>query len=77
MRELRIFLIAREKSRFYPALFVLRSLIDQRPGTRQQVRDERRVAAEAELFCAEQVPPEKNTKGICQVDDWQLVAVWV
>ena len=50
---------------------------DQRPGTRQQVRLERSVAEPELLFCAEQVPALKNTKGICQVELSQLVAVWV
>lgn len=49
----------------------------QRPGTRQQVRDDRSVAALPLLFCAEHVPALKYTKGICQVLDSQLVAVCV
>ena len=59
------------------SLGMYRDAGDQRPGTRQQVREERNVAAAPELFCAEQTPPEKYTNGICHVEDWQFVAVCV
>lgn len=49
----------------------------QMPGTRQHVRLARSVAEAAPLFFAEQVPPEENTNGISQTDDWQLVVVGV
>lgn len=70
--------IAQKKSRVSPALFVCDSgPIDQRPGTRQQVREARRSCGDASLLRAEQVPLWENTIGISQLEVSQLVAVWV
>jgi hypothetical protein len=62
----------------FPQLFRMqRHRIDQRPGTRQQVREARRVRVAVSPLRAEQVPLWKNTIGISQLVVSQLVAVWV
>jgi hypothetical protein len=67
-----------KKSRVSPALSVCDSAwTDQRPGTRQQVREARRVRVAVSPFRAEQVPLWKNTIGISQLVVSQLVEVWV
>lgn len=64
-------------ARAFPERTIGGSAADQRPGTRQQVREARSSAAEAPLFCAEQAPEWLKTIGICQLPDSQLVAVAV
>jgi hypothetical protein len=53
------------------------TLIYQRPGTRQQVREARRVWGFESPLRAEQVPLWKYTIGISQLVVSQFVAVWV
>jgi hypothetical protein len=52
-------------------------LIDQRPGTRQQVLEARSVWFVVSPLRAEQVPLWKYTIGISQLVVSQLVDVWV
>ena len=51
--------------------------INQRPGTRQQVREASMLSTDALLFRAVQVPFLKYTNGTKRSEAEQLVAVWV